>query len=388
MKVEEKKFQIELVYIITIILINNALIYSQQLEYLKSESISFSLKEFDKQLFISLNDSSVGWAYSIRKGEKIEINKYGGYKITPIDKVNNIGAPFTSDTKIHVASLSKPITALAIAKLIEMKKLNWDTKIKDVLPGSWRIHDLYSSTTIKDLYQMKSGLDGPLDQASSCLDTLKVLMERGPNINLIGKFNYQNTSYALFRLIIGFINKPEIYDCKIQEKVLSISSANSYESFIIENIFKPIKISNVACRILDSEPALQYPFPYNNEAGELTGESNLVEYAGGFGWYMSTYDALNLFSKLFNGKCIISDKTLSDLFEIGYPFRINKGKMCSYVSSGGDWGHPTDNGSWRGIHAYYFYFPDNIVMTCFLNSGDSPPTKKVLRCYENSFINK
>ncbi len=366
---------------------------AQHLNYLNTskDAKTLDLKKFSANLSNIYRDSSVGWAYTIWKKGKLRYDQSGGFKITPADRLNQEGLPFLSSTRIHVASLSKTLTAFAIAQLVDQKKLNWDDRVKAYLPSYWKFHPDFENLSILDLVAMRSGLDGPLDAQSSGAASLRRLMEKGPNPAKRGKFNYQNTSYGLLRIVIGYATGYRELQPAADSLVVGIVTANLYKTFVNQSLFKPAGILPAECRMTDLEPAFQYPFPYANEPGEPTGWTgqpnlnDLSEYAGGFGWYLSAADAAKLINAAFVDKKLLSTKALTTLFTLDYPFKIRKNAFGEHFGSGGDWGHPTPNDGWRGIHAYYYCFPEDVVVTVFVNSGDSSPNVRVIRAYEQAF---
>ncbi len=366
---------------------------AQQLNYLYSgkDQKALDLKDFSARLSSIYRDSSVGWAYAIWKKGKLFREQSGGFKITPADCLNQAGVPFLSSTRLHVASMSKTITAIAIAKLVDQQKIKWEDQAKSFLPSYWKLHPDFEDLTILELVNMKSGLDAPLDALSSGTDSLRKLMERGPNPEKRGKFNYQNTSYGLLRIIIGYATGYKELRPAADSLVVGIVTAKMYKNFVNEYLFKPAGIMLADCSITDLEPAFQYPFPYANEPGELTGfgspsgNGDLSEYAGGFGWYLSTMEAAKFINSIFVTKKMLSPKTLTELFQLGFPFKIRKNAYGEYFGSGGDWGHPTQDKGWRGIHAYYYCFPEDIVVAVFVNSGEGSPTRRVIHAYEQAF---
>lgn len=366
---------------------------AQPLKYFEAgkSKKTLDIKVFGDNLSRIYADSAVGWACTIWKNGKPRYLKSGGFKITPSDRLDHVGLPFLPTTKIHVASFSKTITAIAIAKLVDQKKLDWDDKVRRFLPSYWRFHPAFEALTIRELVSMKSGIDGPLDALSSKTDSLRRLMEKGPNPDKRGKFNYSNTSYGLLRIVIGYASGYQELQPAADSLVVGIVTADLYEAFINQYLFGPAGISSATCAITDKEPAFQYPFPYENETGELTGgggkyleNGNLHEYAGGFGWYLSAVEAATLINATFVNNKILSKDALSGLWELGFPFAIRKNVHGEHFGSGGDWGHPVEGKGWRGIHAYYYCFPEGIVATVFVNSGQGAPTKRVIRAYEAS----
>lgn len=363
------------------------IIHAQQLKYLNADTKRpLDLKTFSQHLTSTYADSAVGWAFTILKNGKSVHERSGGYKITSADRMDNEGVPFLPSTRIHVASFSKTITAIAVAKLVEQQKLKWDDPVKSFLPSYWKFHPDFDKTTILDLVTMKSGLDGPLDALSSHADSLRKIVERGPNPQKVGKFNYQNTSYGLLRIIIGYAVGYRELRPAADSLVMGMVTAKMYKNFIDNNLLEPAGIHSADCSNSDLQPAFQYPFPYANESGEPTGDGDLSEYAGGFGWYLSAIEAAKLMSATCVEKKILAESMLTELFKIQFPVRIRKNTYGEFFTSGGDWGHPLKDGvGWRGIHAYYYCFPENIVVTVFVNSGEGSPTRRVLRAYEKSF---
>lgn len=366
---------------------------AQTLKYLDTahSGRKLDIQAFSDQLREVYSDSAVGWAFTISKDGKLLHDESGGFKITPSDRLDNTGLPFLATTKIHVASFSKTITAIAIAKLVDQKKLKWEDKARAFLPSYWRFHPDFEDLKISELVFMTSGIDGPLDALSSKAEALRRIVEKGPNPEKRGRINYSNTSYGLLRIVIAYASGYKELQPAVDSLVVGVVTANLYQQFVNEHLFKPAGMGPSTCSITDMEPAFQYPFPYDKERGELTGGSehlengNLGEYAGGFGWYLSALEASRFINAAFVKKKILSQAAIKALFNTGYPFVIRKNLYGEYFGSGGDWGHPIEGKGWRGIHAYYYCFPEGIVVTVFVNSGEGAPTKRVIRAYEGAF---
>ena len=67
--------------------------------------------------------------------------------------------PPDDNTLYHVASLTKALTAAAVASLVEDGTVSWDTPIRDYLPGFRRRKDeLGMRCTLRDLLSNRTGL--------------------------------------------------------------------------------------------------------------------------------------------------------------------------------------------------------------------------------------
>ena len=176
-----------------------------------------------------LDGSGFNGGMIVAKGGNIVFEKYKGFiNIDGKDSVNAL-------TSLHIASVSKTFTAMAVLKLQEQGKLNIEDSVTKYFPNF-----NYEGVTIKTLLNHRSGLPNYLyfmekvgwitDSIIQNKDVLNWLIERKGFIKDIGKaetrFNYCNTNYALLALII--------------EKV----SGETYPHFMQENIFDPLGMKN------------------------------------------------------------------------------------------------------------------------------------------------
>lgn len=68
-------------------------------------------------------------------------------------------SPATLDDYSHIGSCSKSVLAVMAAKLIEQKKITWQTRFFDVLPElKANANDAYSDITLEDLFLSEAGI--------------------------------------------------------------------------------------------------------------------------------------------------------------------------------------------------------------------------------------
>ncbi|MBS4043608.1 MAG: beta-lactamase family protein [Chitinophagaceae bacterium] len=185
--------------------------------------------------------------------------------------------PFTKNTSVHIASVSKTFTAIAVLQLMEKGLVDLDADVRNYLP-----HFPYKNITVKNLLSHRSGLpnyvhlmDGKKviltrkknkrgkwvtykkvvanNWGSGLVTNQKVLdffVERKPAIEALPnrKFNYCNTNFALLALII--------------EK----ASGQSYPTYIQENIFIPLGMSNSYVFSINDTARYTPSYKYNNVA--------------------------------------------------------------------------------------------------------------------------
>ncbi len=167
----------------------------------------------------------------VAKGDKIIFEKYRGFgregKQMPID----------ANTPLHVASVSKTMTAMAVLKLVEAGKLKMEDDLTKFFPKF-----PYKEITVFSLLSQRSGLpkyehfDQGIKPAPEELkkefltnqDVLDMLIKYQPALARMSNtgFMYCNTNFALLALIV--------------EKV----TATPFPEAMQEIVFKPLKMNH------------------------------------------------------------------------------------------------------------------------------------------------
>lgn len=150
------------------------------------------------------NHSNMSGGFLIARHGKIVGEGYTGFA----DYENQI--PITSETPIHIASISKVLTGLAILKLTEYEKIDLDASAAHYIPEF-----PFEEVTVRDLLNHRSGLPEYLNLSDdpefwdhskmmSNKDVLDILISKNPPIQFPAgsKFSYANTNYVLLAEII------------------------------------------------------------------------------------------------------------------------------------------------------------------------------------------
>lgn len=140
--------------------------------------------------------------------------------ITIVDKENILfsktyGNCKSTDTPYLLGSVSKSFTALCVMQLVEQGKIDLDANMGEYLPNSTDGNRI----TIRQLLNHTSGLGEHQN-----LDNYGIVGKQGVH-------TYANVNYSL----LG--------------KIIETVSNKSYESYITENVFKPLNMSNSAATL-------------------------------------------------------------------------------------------------------------------------------------------
>lgn len=199
------------------------------------------------------------------------------------------------DSKFRIASISKPLTAVAILKLIQQGKLTLDTKVSDILSefknppsGDPRIANI----TIRNLVQHTGGWDigaigfdpmynavhnGSVNPPGTAQDIIDYMLTRQLDFDPGSKTVYSNFGYC----VLG--------------RVIEQLSDGPYGTYLAENVTAPLAMTGTALGgtlASDRLPfeAHYYDYPGAPLVGSVFDPTQLVPWPYG-GFYMPANDA-------------------------------------------------------------------------------------------------
>lgn len=168
-------------------------------------------------------------SFLVAKNGQIIYEKYEGFSNFRDETV------ITANTPLHIASVSKVLTATAVLKLVNAKRLSLDQKVNTILKSF-----PYPEVTVRTLLNHRSGLRNYAyftDRDKSVWDrhntltntdilTIMATKDIGLEFATDTRFAYCNTNYAMLALIIENITKM------------------SYEESMKKIIFEPLGMKN------------------------------------------------------------------------------------------------------------------------------------------------
>lgn len=266
--------------------------------------------------------------------------------------------PNTSQTKFRIASLTKMFTAAAIMILQERGKLNVQDSICKFLPDcpqAWQpvtVHHLLTHTS-----GIPNNTDAPISeraspQTSSVTGTVARLKNKPLEFTPGARFSYSNSGYILLGYII--------------EKL----SGQSYESFLSENIFRPLKMASTGYdhnqQILKRRAAgysLREGIPINAAYIDMS----LPFSAGGL--YSTVADMYIWAQAVFAGK-VMSKKSLEEMltplkgdYAYGWVNRIRFNRR-----------QIGNAGKINGFTCHFMYYPEDKLSVIVLSNFDTTRT--------------
>jgi CubicO group peptidase (beta-lactamase class C family) len=296
--------------------------------------ISDSLRRhFDKLAKAGFN----GTVLFAEKGEVVFSKAYGYANLKTKDSL-------TMSSAFQLASVSKPITALAVLVLKEDGKLSVDDSVKKYIPEL-----PYPGITIRHLLTHRSGLPNYMYFAEEDWLYKEIPLRNRDVIDLMVKnqykpyylpdrrYNYSNTNYALLAYIV--------------EQV----SGMKFEEFVRKRIFIPCGMRDASIYNKNVSPENTNPVVgYISRTGEA--ENTFMNgVVGDKGVYCSAFDLLMLDQAMYAGKPV-SQATLSEAFTPHHKdLRINDNYGLGWRL---DYTEPWNKviyhtGWWKGFRTYF-----------------------------------
>ena len=318
------------------------------------------LSSFDNGMLSFMKKYKIpGGQLSVMKNGKIVYSRAFGYS----DLKKSI--PVKTTDLMRIASNSKPITGVAILKLIEDGKLKYDDKAFDILsdltppPGKTvadkRIYDI----TVRMLLEHTAGWTWENGDpqykysryAADILgkprpgipeDIIRVIMSEKLDYTPGTKNVYSNLGYNILARIIERI------------------SGKKYEEYVKEKILKPAGITDMHLgktkkRDLRSDEVFYYGITDNDlkwsvfdddtlQVTDSYGGDYVMELMDGHGGWISTTDDLvkfiNSTDPKTNGTKILKPETVSEMIKPDYPnLNPRQGKAWDIEDNGQEWIH-------------------------------------------------
>lgn len=180
-------------------------VFTEEDSYLSGKaSIVASVKNYYDKVW---EKGSLSGSVLVAKGDEILFEGYRGFA-----REGNQN-PINKDTPLHVASVSKTMTAMAVLKLIEAGKVKLEDHLTALFPGF-----PYPNVTVQTLLDQRSGLPkyeyfidkikpAPAELSKTYItnqDVLNMLIKYKPELarETDTGFMYCNTNYALLALIV------------------------------------------------------------------------------------------------------------------------------------------------------------------------------------------
>lgn len=353
---------------------------------IKGNNKTFDIELFKSNIVSAMTNNVVGYQYAINLNGKLYTEGEGGWALKAEDANpttgGGTGVAQDSRKKMHVASVSKMITAIAAIRCLKENNLTLDDFVYQSLPTSWSQGDCVGNITFRHLLEHKSGIK---NDASSGYAELKSLFASGVECSEIGvKYDYENANFGLFRVLIPWITKnADLEAIKADDAEMEKQTRQIFADYIKDKVFVPAGITTGDHDKPEATKAtLYYDFDGPEKGAWSLGE---FEDIGGYGFYLSAYEINAVLAYLMHSETYFDKALRTTMLEgsLGFESTWN-GEFGDYYRKGGDW-WDTGGSEGRGLRAGIVIFPNGVQASLLINcrSGNhSYQTAALIEAYE------
>lgn len=312
-------------------------------------------EQLGRDLHALLSPCVSGYAMQLRQYGRVLFDRRWWWARTPPDGP----LAFAPDVQMHVASVSKLITAMAMTKLLHSRNISPDARIARWLPAHWQRGPGVDRITFRQLLTHTSGLVALNEPGQGDYQFMKDQIALG----VVGGMGYRNINYSLCRILISTIDAAYLFPLipGTTDKYWDLTTIRYYQRYVQENIFDPAGVVSGLAHTTDH--ALAYPFPANVSGWD---SGDLSTMSGAVGWHLSVDDLLTVMAAYRRWGAIVDPSRAQLMLDRGFGVDATRNTLLGRVyAKGGFWG--TDSGRFVE-QTDVFFLPRGMELAILANS--------------------
>ncbi len=331
---------------------------------------------FGEAFHAAIKDNVAGYALRIGKNGQTIYTLQWNWAQTPSD--SSLG--WNPGRRMHIASVSKLMTAIAMVDLLQAKNISYDAKIINYLPTYWAKGQNIDDITFRQLLTHRSGFS--TGGSSSNYQFMKSQVAAGVSSSANGSYDYENMNFGLCRILIavinGNINKAAMFPPPINDIAWDVVTVNSYTQYVDQKVFSPSGVSGPSLG-KPNNPARAYAWP----VGSGWNSGDLKSMAGGAAWHMSINELLAVMHTYRRTNKIVPPSKAQAALDAGFGVdRITTTSAGKIYGKNGRW----RDGSQRTEQSDILFMPDGMDIAVFTNSPIGPNAASLRNLVRDLYI--
>ncbi len=321
-------------------------------------TLSFNTDGFVAALNAALANNTAGYVMQLRHRGQPIASAQGGWAKEPSDGPES----WAQNVRMHIASCSKLITAIAMTRTLAAHNLPATTPIKDYLPTYWEKGSNIDKITFAQLMTHRSGFR--VAGSDTFYNIMKTQVAAGVTNANLGAYSYQNMNFSLCRILLpvmnGVIPANTTFQAPFEDLFWDYATVNAYADYVSQNLFQPAGVSGPTLTHPDPD-ALAYAFPVGVgwNSGDLTAD------AGGTSWHMSVNDLLDVMGCFRREGTIMSSAAARTMLHNGFGIDlIEPTSLGTLYNKNGFW----QSGSLQTEQSLAYFLPRDMELVVLANS--------------------
>jgi CubicO group peptidase (beta-lactamase class C family) len=319
---------------------------------------------FGDDLHAALQNSVTGYEMRMRRNGQTIYTLQWNWAQTPSDS----GLAWSQNRRMHVASISKFVTAMALTRLLDSRGIDYNTPIISYLPDYWQTGSNIGGITFAHLMNHRSGIVTGTNSDAS-FSRMKSLIAAGVS-NPGQSSGYSNVNFALCRILIatiaGYIDTSANFGPN-NDLMWDWITVSAYSDYVRDNVFSPAGVSGPSfANSANSARAYRW-----NDNGSGWDSGNMMGQAGGAAWHITPDELLDVVGEFRRGGGIVSPSRALEILNASYGLNSavngNSSPAGRFYYKPGKW---TRNGQTE--QALVMVLPEQIEVVIFVNSAIGP----------------
>lgn len=342
-----------------------------------------NVQKLDRELHALLSGCVAGYSMRLRRHGRTVIDRQWNWAQMPGDG----DVRWASGVPMHVASVSKLITAMAMTKLLHSRNISPDARILPWLPNYWHKGPGVDRLTFRQLLTHTSGLVLLDEPGPSDFQFMKDQIALGT----VGGPGYRNINYGLCRILISTIDAPFLFDllpALASDAYWDLTTIQYYALYVKQNIFAPAGVTSTFDHAGDN--ALAYPYPPNDPAGAPVpgwNSGDVSTMSGCAAWHLSVDDLLDVMAAFRRGGSIVDPARAQAMLDRQFGLDWKADTALGRIYAKGGWWSP-DREARVVEQSNVFFLPKGMELAILANSPFCQPNRgfmgRVLQTIEDN----
>jgi len=319
-----------------------------------SATSKIDIAKLSDRVHAALSVSTYGYAMQIRKnGQPVATRVWKKARGS-----SDGNATWTLDTRMHVASVSKFVTAVAMTKMLDSKNVSLDAKILPYLPANWVKGPNVDKITFRQLLTNRSGFS--TGGSASDFATMKFYTLLGVN-DRNGQYDYENMNFGLCRILLSTLGGVP-NNLPVNDATYDYVTIDFFRKYTQDNLFAPSNAVGVGfAPVVFKVDALAYAST-DDSSGWSSGD--LASMAGGAGFRLSINELLDFMGTFRRKGTIVSAARAQEILDQGLGLDVRADTPAGRIYD--------KNGRWRSSghteQSLAMFLPEGIELAVFVNS--------------------
>jgi CubicO group peptidase (beta-lactamase class C family) len=321
-------------------------------------TLSFNTDGFVAALNTALAANTAGYVMQLRQHGQPIASTQSGWAHEPSDGSES----WAQNVRMHIASCSKLITAIAMTRTLAAHNLPASTPIIDYLPTYWAKGPNIEKITFAQLMTHTSGFR--VTGSDTFYSIMKSQIASGVTNANLGVYSYQNMNFSLCRILLpvmnGVIAANTTFPAPFEDQFWDYVTITAYENYVAQNLFQPAGVSGPTFTHPDPD-ALAYAFPVGGgwNSGDLTTD------CGGTSWHMSVNELLNVMGCFRREGTIMSPAAAQTMLDNSFGIDLTEStNLGTLYNKNGLWA----SGASQTEQSLAYFLPRDMELVVFANS--------------------